>query len=244
MKNILQHLKSIQLIIYISPVVAKKSFHNLSCLLLSNKPSTNKDNVVIPIVRVYKDINAEKALILKDNKGKTGVYRWTNKINDKSYIGSALDLRIRFWVYFSSKRLLDSNMPIYRAIIKYGYANFKLEILEYCEKNIVLVREQYYIDLLNPEYNILSTAGSSEGYKHTAETLEKFKLREISNEAKANISLAATGRILDEETKTKISKARIGINLSEETKAKLSAATTKRIGVRVEVKNIITSETK
>lgn len=76
MKNILQHLKSIQAIINISPlIVAKRSFHNLSYLLLSNKPGTNKNNLVIPTVWVYKDVNAEKALILNDNKGKTGVYR-------------------------------------------------------------------------------------------------------------------------------------------------------------------------
>lgn len=135
-------------------------------------------------------------------------------------------------------------MSIYSAIIKYGYANFKLEILEYCEKDNVLAREQYYIDLLKPEYNILSTAGSSKGYMHTVETLEKFKLREFSDEAKANISLAAIGRILDEKTRAKISKARTGIEFSEDTKAKISAATTERIWVRVEVKNIITGETK
>jgi hypothetical protein len=33
------------------------------------------------------------------------------------------------------------------------------EILEYCEPSKVLEREQYYIDLLKPEYNILKTAG-------------------------------------------------------------------------------------
>jgi group I intron endonuclease len=229
----------------ISPlVIRKRGFYNSSSLSLSDKPDINKNNFVIQAVLVYKDINAEKVLILNDNKGKTGIYRWTNKVNNKTYIGSALDLRTRFWVYFSSKRLLDSNMPIYRAIIKYGYANLKLEILEYCEKDNVLIREQYYIDFLKPEYNILNTAGSSEGYTHTAETLEKFKLREFSDEAKVNISLAATGRVLDEKTRIKISKSRLGIELFEETKAKISAATTERIGVKVEVNNIITGEIK
>jgi hypothetical protein len=35
------------------------------------------------------------------------------------------------------------------------------EILEYCDSSNVIEREQYYIDLLNPEYNILKTAGDS-----------------------------------------------------------------------------------
>jgi group I intron endonuclease len=46
-----------------------------------------------------------------------------------------------------------------------------------------LIREQYYIDLLKPEYNILSIVGSTFGYKHTAETLEKFKTRQFSDQA-------------------------------------------------------------
>ena len=113
----------------------------------------SKHNSVIPLI-VYKNVKTEKASILKDNKGKTGVYRWTNLLNSKTYIGSANDLTVRFWVYFSKKRLIDSNMTIYKAILKYGHTNFKLEILEYCDSNVVLLREQYYIDLLKPEYNI------------------------------------------------------------------------------------------
>jgi len=108
---------------------------------------------------------------LIENKGKTGIYRGTNLINSKTYIGSANDLRTRFGVYFSTRRLINSNMDVYKAILKYGYANFKLEIIEYCNSNVVLLREQYYIDLLKPEYNILSITGSTLGYKHTKETL-------------------------------------------------------------------------
>jgi group I intron endonuclease len=51
-----------------------------------------------------------------------------------------------------------------------GYSNFKLEILEYCDKSNVIVREQAYIDLLSPEYNLNKTAGSRFGSKHSEET--------------------------------------------------------------------------
>jgi group I intron endonuclease len=61
------------------------------------------------------------------------------------------------------------------ALLKHGYSNFRLDILEYCEANKVIEREQYYMDFLNPEYNILKVAGSSYGYKHTEETLSKLK---------------------------------------------------------------------
>lgn len=57
-------------------------------------------------------------------------------------------------------------MNICKAILKYGYSNFSISILEYYDSNNRLVREQYYIDLLQPEYNILKKAGSSVGYLH------------------------------------------------------------------------------
>jgi hypothetical protein len=38
----------------------------------------------------------------------------------------------------------------------YGHYDFDLEILEYCDKELILDREQYYIDMLNPTYNIVN----------------------------------------------------------------------------------------
>jgi group I intron endonuclease len=147
-------------------------------------------------------------------------------------------------VYFSVKRLTNSNLAIYKAILKYGYGNFKLEILEYCDPNILLIREQYYLDLLKPEYNQLNVAGSSLGYKHTIETLEKFKARRFSDETLTNLAKAATGRVLSKEVRGKISTARKGIKLSDETRAKLSAIVTARIGIGVEVTNTVSGEIK
>jgi group I intron endonuclease len=59
---------------------------------------------------------------------------------------------------------------IYSAILKYGYSNFSLDILEYCTLNLLIKKEQYYIDNLNPEYNICKVAGSRLGIKWTEET--------------------------------------------------------------------------
>jgi group I intron endonuclease len=77
-------------------------------------------------------------------------------------------------------------MSISKALIKYGYSNFTLEILEFCDPSNAILREQHYIDILKPEYNILKTAGSSLGYTHTEETLAKFKARSFTPEQKAN----------------------------------------------------------
>jgi hypothetical protein len=51
-----------------------------------------------------------------------------------------------------------------------------LEILEYCPISTVLAREQFYIDKLNPEYNILKVAGSNLGYKHSEASLKLMSL--------------------------------------------------------------------
>lgn len=66
-------------------------------------------------------------------------------------------------------------MVIYKALLAHGFANFKLEILEYCEPSKLIEREQYYIDLLKPEYNILKIAGSRLGSKHSEEAKARMK---------------------------------------------------------------------
>lgn len=64
-------------------------------------------------------------------------------------------------------------MPIYLGIEKYGLSKFNLEILEYCNKNETIKREQYYLDLLKPEYNLLKIAGSLLGHKHSLVSKKK-----------------------------------------------------------------------
>jgi group I intron endonuclease len=132
--------------------------------------------------------------------------------------------------------------PIHNALLKYGYSKFTLEILEYCENTDPVVREQFYLDLLHSEYNILAVTYSSLGFKHSKETLEFFTNRIVSENTKKNLSLAATGRILTEEDKKKISNARKGIELSDEVRAKISATIISKIGIPVIIKNKNTME--
>lgn len=112
---------------------------------------------------------------------------WTNKINGKRYVGSALDLRNRFRNYFNTSYILDraDSMLIYKALLTHGFENFILEILEYCEPSVLIEREQYYIDLLKPEYNILKIAGSRLGSKHTLEAIAKIKAGALNRSSEA-----------------------------------------------------------
>jgi hypothetical protein len=77
-----------------------------------------------------------------------------------------------------NNKIIKDNSRIYRALLKHGYSNFNLEILEYCNKESLINREQYYIDLLKPEYNICKIAGSMLGFKHSEKTLLQFKNRD------------------------------------------------------------------
>lgn len=109
---------------------------------------------------------------------------WVNNINAKIYVGSSINLTNRFYKYYSVKHLTIRKTPIHNALLKYGYSNFTLLILEYVtDKKQVIKREQYYLDFLKPQYNILEKANSFQGYKHREKTLKFFR----------------EGRILDEQ---------------------------------------------
>jgi hypothetical protein len=130
--------------------------------------SSDKLNLIyhIPVI-YYPDAKEQKQRLFKDNKTKSGVYCWTNKMNGKKYIGSSINLRRRIYDYYSLKKLIKSNVIISRALLKYSFENFQLEILEYCEPDLCTKREQYYFNLMNPTYNILKIAYSLKGFKHS-----------------------------------------------------------------------------
>ena len=126
-------------------------------------------------------MRTQKLEIKQNNKNKSGVYRWRNLLNGKCYIGSSVNLGLRFKSYYNisflEKETKKNSSMIYKALLKYGYSNFSLEILEFCEASEAVAREQHYMDIVKPEYNIFKIAGSSLGKKHSEETLAKLKGR-------------------------------------------------------------------
>lgn len=160
---------------------------------------------------LYDDADKDKLNILADNRNKIGIYRWINKINGNTYIGSSVNISVRMYTYYSLRSLAKSNRLIDRALLKYGFSNFALEILEYTDKNNVLEKEQYYMDLFKPQYNIVETAGSTLGYKHTQESLEKMRDFILSDEVRdrkalstENATAARRISIVVENIKTKV----------------------------------------
>lgn len=130
--------------------------NNKNIISLFKKGDFNVNNKVEP-VKTYNDTLLDKFNALDDNIGKSAVYRWVHNTNNKSYVGSSEDLYRRlkeyYSIYYLKGRVLTSTSCIYRALLEEGYGSFTLEVLEYCNKSILIEREQYYIDLLKPEYN-------------------------------------------------------------------------------------------
>lgn len=84
-----------------------------------------------------------------------GIYMITNYVNNKRYIGSSIHVGQRLWEHRSYLRHNKHDNPhLQRAWNKYGEDNFNYTILEKCSPDKRFEREQYYVDLLKPEYNI------------------------------------------------------------------------------------------
>lgn len=103
----------------------------------------------------------------------TGIYLITNTINQKCYIGSAVNFKNRWQKHKRDLiKNIHKNNHLQNAYNKYGNV-FIFDILANCNKEDLLYFEQKCIDLLKPEYNICKIAGSSLGVKRSAETKAK-----------------------------------------------------------------------
>lgn len=80
-----------------------------------NFPAKNPNLLDIKPVVVYDNADVDKTRILADNRKKIGVYRWINKINGNTYIGSSVSISVRMYTYYSLRSLVKSNRPIDRA---------------------------------------------------------------------------------------------------------------------------------
>lgn len=74
------------------------------------------------------------------------------------------------------------------------------------------MREQHYIDLLKPAYNILTIAGSSLGYTHSEETMAKFKARRPTPKQIAKLQDHLSKHNASEEQRIKARERMIAIN--------------------------------
>ena len=92
--------------------------------------------------------------IKKDLK-RCGIYMIINLINGNKYIGSSKDIQQRLQSHRAVLRHNHHyNEHLQRAWNKYSEDNFEYSILEFCSETQRIEREQFYINVLKPEYNI------------------------------------------------------------------------------------------
>ena len=156
----------------------------------------------------------------------SGIYQIRNTVNNKQYIGSAVNLNKRWKEHrLALRKGIHHSVLLQRAWNKYTEDSFEFRIIEECEKAGLIKREQYYLDSLNPEYNVCKIAGSQRGMKRSVETKKKMSIvrkgRKLSVEWIENISRGMSGenhpgfgKHRSEETKRKISETRIAKCLS------------------------------
>lgn len=168
------------------------------------------------------DLTKIKEIDLLDS---VGIYKITNKINNHFYIGSTdrqfkerFKEHCRYYEMYKEGAHLNSHPVLWAAYDKYGIENFEVELVEILDGKTfeeILEREEYYIQTLNPEYNVCKfpTCGG-----------------------KPNL-----GRKLSEEWKQHISEKSSLYKHSEETLAKVTE-NNKKGAVKLEFTNLQTNE--
>jgi group I intron endonuclease len=161
----------------------QKRYNSSSCLNNNNLNKFLEEKKMKPVY-LYEnlDLDETRKAILNDTKNLSGVYLIFNKITGDYYVGSASTNR--FYARFSNHLLYFKGSKILKyAVKKYNLSNFAFLILELFPEVVnkennkkLLDMEDFYLKSLLPNYNILTEAGSSFGYKHTELSRIKMKI--------------------------------------------------------------------
>jgi group I intron endonuclease len=169
-----------------------------------------KLNIKYEVLYTSLHIKQNRDIMSNFLKNKQGIYMIFNLVTENYYIGSASTNRFisRFsahLIYFTGSKLIKNS------VLKYGLSNFAFIILEFYpnpinrENNKELLKlEDTYLKKFLPNYNILTEAGNSFGYRHNEEIRKKMS-KKFSNERKEFIRNLNLNKKLSIETKIKLS---------------------------------------
>ena len=151
---------------------------------------------------------------------KTGIYKITNLVNGKVYIGASKNIEKRWSVHRLGLTAIAEDLK------SFGLDNFKFEVLLECPEDMLCQWERDMICLYDAD-------DPEKGYNNKNDKPYSLKLSEAlkgipcSEEHRRKISEALKGRTgipRSEETKRKISESRKGIFHTEEERRKISEA--------------------
>lgn len=166
---------------------------------------------------------------------RSGIYKILNVITKKIYVGSSIDIQDRW--YFHKNSLSNGthhSIKLQRSYNIHGVNNFNYEIIEECDLDSLIIREQFYIDFFNSYkngYNSRPKAENNLGVKHSDKSKNLIRLASYGNknmlgkhhneETKQRISEKLINKSFSDETKLKMSNSQKGRKHNEETKQKL-----------------------
>lgn len=127
-----------------------------------------------------------------------GIYKITNKVNGKSYIGQSVNIEKRLVNHKATASKIKDHCydyPLYRAFRKYGFENFEFEILEECSNEQLDEKERFWISYFNTlkdGYN--QTFGGDGSFNR----LDYKKLEQIDLLLeKSNLKMSDIAKIID-----------------------------------------------
>lgn len=156
----------------------------------------------------------------KDSK-RSGIYCIRNVVNNKVYIGRAVDIHRRILQHINALDTKDEyreNIHLIRSWHKHGRDNFEYFVLEYLPDNILILEEREYFWI-----EVYDSTKREKGYNKNNRTTGYV----MSIEAKENLSRLNKIRFQNEEERKKISERTIRLWKSDEYRNKIKKSKTK-----------------
>lgn len=187
-------------------------FFDISSLSYISSPQIDLELFLVPIM-IYSNANNDKLKILMENKSKASIYIWIHNESGKIYIGSAYDLFKRLRKYYSPLELKRTNNYICNVLISHIHSAFSLTIVDNIDitnltkketQELILKKEQFYLDSLLSGYNILKIAGSSFSNIYSNE------VKALINKANLGVNHPIFGKSHTAIAKALMSEAKIG----------------------------------
>ena len=131
--------------------------------------------------------------------GISGIYKIQSKCKPECiYVGSSIHVYSRWSKHKGDlRRNKHDNGRLQNHVNKYGLDDLEFSLITGCGEDVIVAYEQFYIDALNPWFNLAPIAGSTRGMIH---------------ESRRGVPSWRKGKNLTEEHKRKISAAMSGKN--------------------------------